>query len=101
MSYLFKLWPWVDHDIFYFKVKFCNLGFSTGKNENSGFSETILACNLKVARCRKLIWLIKVSEYSRSMSFLDLGLRSFTYENQNLLLSETTGHFNQILFVSS
>ena len=28
---LFKLLPWVDLDLFYDKVKFCNLGFSIGK----------------------------------------------------------------------
>ena len=31
---LFKWWPWVDLDLFYSKVKFRNLGFSTGKIEN-------------------------------------------------------------------
>ena len=28
---------WFDHDLFYGKVKFCNLGFSIGKSENGGF----------------------------------------------------------------
>ena len=32
-----KLWPWVDLDLFYDKVKFGNLGFWIGKIENSGF----------------------------------------------------------------
>ena len=45
------------------------------------FSETIEACDLKVGRCRQLIKLMKVCEYSRSRSFLDLGQRAFTYEN--------------------
>ena len=45
------------------------------------FSETIAACDLKVGRCRQLIELMKVCEYSRSRSFLDLGPRSFTSEN--------------------
>ena len=57
------------------------------------FSETIAACDLKVGRCRQLIEFMKVCEYSRSRSFLDLGPRSFTYENDNLLFSETTGPF--------
>ena len=39
------------------------------------FSETIVACDLK------LIELMKICEYSSSRSFLDLGLRSFTNEN--------------------
>ena len=31
-----------------------------GKCENSGFSETIAACDLKVGRCRQLIEIMKV-----------------------------------------
>ena len=38
---LFKWWPWVDLDLFYSKVKFCNLGFSI-KNENSIFFQKLL-----------------------------------------------------------
>ena len=34
---LYKWRPWSDLDLFYSKVKFGNLGFSVGKNENSGF----------------------------------------------------------------
>ena len=45
------------------------------------FSETIAACDLKVGRCRQLIKLMKVCGYPRSRSYLDLGPRSFTYEN--------------------
>ena len=52
-----------------------------GKSENSGFSETIAACDLKVGRCRQLIEFMKVCEYSRSRSFLDLSPRPFTYVN--------------------
>ena len=37
------------------------------------FSETIVACDLKVGRCRQLIEFMKVCEFSRS--------RSFTFEN--------------------
>ena len=32
---LFKLWPWVDLDLFNAKVKFCHKGFCMGKNENN------------------------------------------------------------------
>ena len=49
------------------------------------FSETIADCDLKVCRCRELIEFMKVCEYSRSRSFLDLGPRSFTYEHQKPL----------------
>ena len=34
-----------------------------GKSENSGFSETIEACDLKVGRYRQLIDFMKVCEY--------------------------------------
>ena len=39
------------------KVKFDNLGFSIGKSENSGFSETIAASDLKQMD------LMKICEY--------------------------------------
>ena len=42
---------------------------------------------------------MKISEYLRSMSFLDLGPRSFTYENENLLFSEATQSHFQPIFV--
>ena len=45
------------------------------------FSKTIEACDLKVGRHRQLITLMKVCEYCRSRSFLDLGPRPFMYEN--------------------
>ena len=31
---LFKLWPWVDLDLFYAKVKFGHIGFCMGKSDN-------------------------------------------------------------------
>ena len=34
-----------------------------GKSENSGFSETIAASDLKVGRCRQLIEFMKVCGY--------------------------------------
>ena len=45
------------------------------------FSETIVASDLKGGRYRQLIELMKICEYSRSRSFLDLGPRTFTCEN--------------------
>ena len=35
---LFKQWPWSELDLFYGKIKFCNLGFSLGK---SGFFKNV------------------------------------------------------------
>ena len=49
--------------LLYGKVKFGNLGFPMGKRENSGFSETIAASDLKAGRCRQLIKFMKVCEY--------------------------------------
>ena len=90
---VYKWWPWSDLDLFYGKVKFGNLGFSIGKSENSGFLETIEACDLKVGRYRQLIDFMKVCEYWRSRSILDLGPRSCTYKNSNRIFSETTKPF--------
>ena len=53
---------WSDLDLFYGNVKFGNLGFSMGKSENSGFSETIAASDLLVGRWRQLIECLKVFE---------------------------------------
>ena len=46
---LFKLWAWVDLDLFYAKVKFGGIGFCMGKSENYLFLETVAALGLKVA----------------------------------------------------
>ena len=57
------------------------------------FSETIEACDLKVGRYRQLIDFMKVYEYLRSRSLLDLGPRSCTYKKSNWIFSETTRPF--------
>ena len=54
------------------------------------FSETIAASDLKVSRSIHLIEYMKICEYYRSRSFLDLGPRSCTYKNSNWIFSETT-----------
>ena len=41
------------------------------------FSETIAASGLKAGRYRQLIELMKICEYSRSISFLDVGTKFF------------------------
>ena len=46
------------------------------------FSEAFEACDLKVGRYRQLIVFMKVYEYRRSRSFLDLGPRSIHTKNQ-------------------
>ena len=62
-----------------------------GKRETMHFSETIAACDLKVGRCRQLIKFMKVCEYSRSLSFLDLGPGHLRLKIKTVLLfPETT-----------
>ena len=56
------------------------------------FSETIEACDLKVGGCRQLIDFMKVFEYARSRSLLDLGPRSCTYKNSNRISQKLLGH---------
>ena len=68
---LFKLWPWVDLDLFYTKVKFGHIGFCMGKSENYLFFGNY--CSLGSQSCLKhsAKWLNEV-EYQRSRSFFDL-----------------------------
>ena len=47
---LFKLWPWIELNPFYAKIKFGHIGFCTGKVKIIYFLETIAALGLKVAR---------------------------------------------------
>ena len=54
------------------------------------FSESIAASDQKVGRSRHLIEFMKVCEYWRSRSILELGPRSCTYKNSNWIFSETT-----------
>ena len=48
---LFKWWPWVDHDLFYGKVKFGPLCFCMGKGKTMDFSEIIVVCDIRVGKC--------------------------------------------------
>ena len=48
---LFKLWPWVDPDPFYAKVKFGHIGFCIGKTENYLFFGNY--CSLGSQSCLK------------------------------------------------
>ena len=57
------------------------------------FSETIAASDLTVGRSRHLIEFMKVCEYWRSRSFLDLGPRSCTYKLSNWIFSGRTVPF--------
>ena len=76
----------------WFSSCLCILLIFISKSENNVFSETIEGRGL-VGRCRQQIELIKICEYIRTMSFFDFGPRCFTYENLNVLISETTGRY--------
>ena len=78
---VFKLWPWVDLDLFYTKVKFGHIGFCMGKSENYYLLITIAALGLKVAWSIWLNKFMKLSEYQRSRSFFDLGQRSLNFQS--------------------
>ena len=65
------------------------------------FSETIAASDLKVGRSRHLIEYMKVCEYLRSRSLLDLGPRSFKYKKfKPDFLRNYFADLNQILYES-
>ena len=53
------------------------------------FSESVAASDLKVSRSRHLIEYMRICEYLRSISFLDLVPTSCTYKNSNWIFSET------------
>ena len=57
--------------------------------ETVDFSETIAASDLQVGRSRHIIKFMKVCEYRKSMSFLNVGQRSCSYKNSNRTFSET------------
>ena len=62
---LFKLWPWVDLDPFYAKVKFGHIGFCMGKSENYLFFGNY--CSLRSQSCLKHLakWVYEVEWVSK------------------------------------
>ena len=62
---LFKLWPWVDLDLFYAKVKFGHIGFCMGKRENYLFFGNY--CSLGFQSCLKHLakWVNEVEWVSK------------------------------------
>ena len=52
-----------DLDLFYDKVKFGKVGFSIGKSEKSGFSETIAPSDMKSSISRHRMENMKICEY--------------------------------------
>ena len=62
---LFKLWPWVELDLFYVKVKFGHIGFWMGKSENYLFFGNY--CSLGSQSCWKHLakWVNEVEWVSK------------------------------------
>ena len=63
------------------------------------FSETIATSDLIISRSRHIIEYMKVCEYCKSRSFLNLGTRLCTYKNSNRIFSETTVPIQTKLFM--
>ena len=62
---LFKLWPWVDLDLFYATVKFGHIGLCMGKSENYLFFGTY--CSFRSRSCLKHLakWVYEVEWVSK------------------------------------
>ena len=80
---LFKLWPLVDLDLYYAKIKFGHIHFCMVKSENYYFLESVAAKGLKVAWSIQLHELMKVSEYQKLRSFFDFGQFGWAIRNQS------------------
>ena len=70
-----------------------DLIYTIGKSENSGFFRKYSSLWSESLFMQLTNWVNEDKRVWRSKSFLDLGPRSFTYENRNLLFSGTTGPF--------
>ena len=55
------------------------------KGKTMDFSETIIVCDIKVGRCSQPNKYMKLYEYERSRSFIDLGPRSLRFDIFKLL----------------
>ena len=62
---LFKLWPWVDPDLFHTKVKFCHRGVCMGNSENYLFLETVAVFGLKSCLKHSTKWVNEVKWVSK------------------------------------
>ena len=72
------------------KSNFVTFAFLKEKMKKVDFSETIAACDLK------LMDLMKICEYFRSRSFLDLGQMSFIDEDLPFFSQKPLAHFQPI-----
>ena len=96
LTSLFNWWPWVDLDLCYGNVKFCPLCpyVVWEKGKTMDFSETIVVCDHKVNRWSQLNEYMKLYEYQRSRSFIDLGPNLSDSVFLNFFSSVTTAKFH-------
>ena len=90
---LFKLWPWVDLDPFYAKVKFGHIGFCMGKSENYLFFGN--SCSLGSQICLKHLakWVNEVEWVSKVKVILWPWSKVTQISKLKLVFSKTTGRF--------
>ena len=67
---LFKLWPWVELDPFYAKVKFDHIGFYMGKSENHYFFRKILQPQVSSCLKHSAKWVNEVEWVSKVKAIL-------------------------------
>ena len=72
--------------------------FSMEKVKTLDFLDRFVASDLKVGRYRQLIELMKLCEYSRTMSFLDVGQRLYYKRGRdfNIIFSQKR-HIDKIM----
>ena len=87
---LFKLWPWVDLDPFYAKVKFGHIGFCMGKSKNYLFFGTY--CSLGSQSCLKQ-WVNEVEWVSKVKVILWPWSKVTQISMLKLVFSKTVGRF--------
>ena len=75
-------------------VKFWNSDFLIGKSENSGYLETIVACDLNLGRCNQLDELIKkYMSIEGQDQFLNLAQGHLYIKMKLVFFSETSSPF--------
>ena len=93
LSKLFKLWPWVDLDPSYAKVKFGHIGFCMGKCENYLFFGN--CCSLGSQSCLKhsTKWVNEVEWVSKVKVIFWPWSKVTQISKLKLVFLKTTGRF--------
>ena len=90
---LFKWCPWVDVAYFTARSNLFPYAFVWENVNTMDFSETIIVCDIKVGRCSQLNECMKLYEYQRWRSCIDLGPNHSDSIFLNVFSSITT-YFN-------